>query len=110
VRAIFTFTDKLGATIKVHDNTSFANALEQQHSDFGRVRGIANAAKHLELKNKLRVADIATEHIKVAVQEPTFSFGEHIKRFRLVCLHGGNRLHEHGFGFIPAASLLRERR
>ena len=33
VRAIFTFTDKIEATIKVHDNTSFANALEQQYSD-----------------------------------------------------------------------------
>jgi hypothetical protein len=53
--------------------------------------------------NKLPVADTAAENIKVAVQESTFSFSEHIKRFRLVCLHGGNRLREHSFGFIPTA-------
>ena len=63
VQAIFTFTDKIGATIKVHDNTSFANALEQQYSDFGRVRGIANAAKHLELKsNNIRPVANAPSH------------------------------------------------
>jgi hypothetical protein len=28
---------------------NFATALEQQNDDFGRIRGIANAAKHLEL-------------------------------------------------------------
>lgn len=47
VRASFTFVDKNGTKL-VHDSASFANALEQQCEDFGRVRGVANAAKHLE--------------------------------------------------------------
>src|SRR4051794_15351058 len=42
VRATFTFTDNTGATVKVYDARSFANALEEQYADFGRVRGIAN--------------------------------------------------------------------
>lgn len=50
VRASFIFTDGKGSTIKVHDTASFANALEQQCADFGRIRGIANAGKHLICK------------------------------------------------------------
>jgi hypothetical protein len=50
VRASFTFTDKNGTVVKVHDKGSFANALEQQCGDFGRVRGIANAAKHFDVE------------------------------------------------------------
>ena len=45
VRASFTFVDKNGTKL-VHDSASFANALEQQCEDFGRVRGVANAARH----------------------------------------------------------------
>jgi hypothetical protein len=49
IRGSFTFTDTNGRPTKVHDNRSFANALEQHCEDFGRIRGIANAAKHLEI-------------------------------------------------------------
>jgi hypothetical protein len=37
--------------------TLFADALEKQYPDFGRVRGIANAAKHLELRDIRPVAN-----------------------------------------------------
>jgi hypothetical protein len=60
VRASFAFIDKNGATVKVHDKGSFANALEQQCADFGRVRGIANAAKHL--KAEIRPVPNAPSH------------------------------------------------
>jgi hypothetical protein len=47
----FTFVDGTGAKVNVHNAETFANALEQQCEDFGRIRGIANAAKHLQLRN-----------------------------------------------------------
>lgn len=62
VRTSFTFTDGTGATIKVHDEKSFANALEQQCADFGRVRGIATGAKHLQIKN-VRPVQNAPRHV-----------------------------------------------
>ncbi len=49
VRANFNFTES-GLTNVPKKSTDFANALERQYPDFGLVRGIANAAKHLELK------------------------------------------------------------
>jgi hypothetical protein len=48
VRATFTFKDKNNTTTKVGDGKGFANALEQFENDFGRVRSVANAAKHLK--------------------------------------------------------------
>lgn len=51
------FTETSGATTKVHDAKSFANALEQDCGDFGRIRGIANAAKHLSIKDIRPVAN-----------------------------------------------------
>ena len=51
VSAAFAFRNKVGATVQVNDAQSFANALEQKCDDFGRIRGIANAAKHLELRS-----------------------------------------------------------
>jgi hypothetical protein len=50
VKAIFTFRDRTGATLAVYDSACFANALEQMQPDFGRIRGVANAAKHLSLR------------------------------------------------------------
>jgi hypothetical protein len=52
VRKRFTFTDRTKTVIPVYDSGTFANALEQDYPDFGRVRGIANATKHLELIGK----------------------------------------------------------
>jgi hypothetical protein len=55
VRAAFTFKDRIGAITNLYDGPTFANAQEQQCDDFGRVRGIANAAKHLQLSNVRQV-------------------------------------------------------
>ena len=57
VCSAFSFKDRNGATQAVSDASTFANALEQQHSDFGLIRGIANAAKHLKLNNVRPVAN-----------------------------------------------------
>jgi len=50
VTSNFTFYDKQGASQAVSSAETFANSLEQSFPDFGRVRGIANAAKHLKLR------------------------------------------------------------
>jgi hypothetical protein len=72
----FSFTNGIGQTIAVFDSASFANALEQQCADFGRVRGIANAAKHLELRpgNIRPVANAPSHAANTAVQ--TTGWGE----------------------------------
>ena len=49
VKAAFNFTDKNGTVWPVSSEKEFANSLEQTCDDFGRIRGIANAAKHLKL-------------------------------------------------------------
>lgn len=69
VRANFTFTDRMGSSVAgVHDNMSFANALEQQCADFGRIRGIANAAKHLELRDIRPVPNAPSHASNTSVQ------------------------------------------
>ncbi len=51
VRANFSLTDRKSGVVKAPDKSEeFANALEEQYPDFGLIRGIANAAKHLKLK------------------------------------------------------------
>ena len=47
----FTFIDKNGQPKPVTDSKTFANALEQAEGDFALIRGIANAAKHLALRD-----------------------------------------------------------
>jgi hypothetical protein len=47
---------KVQAAFAVNDETEFANALEGRHPDFGRIRGIANAGKHLSLRSRRPVA------------------------------------------------------
>src|ERR1700716_4185800 len=44
VRTSSTFTNRNGTARPVINISEFANALEQQNADFGRIRGIANAA------------------------------------------------------------------
>jgi hypothetical protein len=50
IDAAFTFVDKNGTTRPVQDEKTFANALRDLHPDFDLIRGIANSAKHLQLK------------------------------------------------------------
>lgn len=47
----FTFRDRNGAAQPVSDQKSFANALRDMNPNFELIRGIANAAKHLQLHN-----------------------------------------------------------
>ena len=61
VRAAFQYRDKKGSVQSVSDPAAFANSLEQQNDDFGRIRGIANAAKHLKLKD-VRPVEGAPSH------------------------------------------------
>src|SRR5262249_16096655 len=56
VRSAFSFRDHKGNLQPVTDAATFANALEQQTPDFGRIRGVANAAKHYKLKSVRPVA------------------------------------------------------
>jgi len=70
VRATFTFKDGAGRTFAVHDAGTFANSLEQQNDDFGRIRSIANAAKHLELKDIRPVPNAASHASNTAVHVP----------------------------------------
>ena len=72
---MFTYTDWRRKTHHVSDASSFANALEQQSPDFGRIRSIANAAKHLSL-NDIRPVDSAARHATdTAVQVPGAGLG-----------------------------------
>jgi len=48
---MFTFNDKNLKQQAVNDSKSFANALEQVERNFALIRGIANAAKHLALRD-----------------------------------------------------------
>lgn len=51
VTSTFNFADK-GKVSPVSEEQHFYTALEQKNDDFGRIRGVANAAKHLELRPK----------------------------------------------------------
>jgi hypothetical protein len=51
VRKAFTFNDKSGQPQSVKDSKTFAHSLEEIESNFALIRGIANAAKHLALKD-----------------------------------------------------------
>jgi hypothetical protein len=77
IKAIFTYRGRDRKKHAVHDAGSFANALEQQCPDFGRIRGIANAAKHLELRPAdIRPVDNAAHHATdTAVQVPGAGLG-----------------------------------
>jgi hypothetical protein len=46
------FKDRTGAMVAVHDDKSFANAIATINPDFELVRGVANSAKHFELKRR----------------------------------------------------------
>jgi hypothetical protein len=46
------FTDRTGASVNVHDDKSFANAIATTDPNFELIRGIANSAKHFDLKQR----------------------------------------------------------
>ena len=89
VRASFTFTDKNGIRRPVSSPEEFANALEQQNADFGRIRGIANAGKHLKLKNIRPVQNAPSHAANTATQSMGFGQGPYGGVSR-VMLEGAN--------------------
>jgi len=68
VRSAFTFTDPNSTVRPVSNASQFATALEQQNADFGRIRGIANAAKHLELTDIRPVPNAPNHAANTAIQ------------------------------------------
>jgi hypothetical protein len=63
VRSTFKFANRQGNVQSVSKASEFADALEQQNPDFGRIRGIANAAKHLALRpTSIRPVQNAPSH------------------------------------------------
>jgi hypothetical protein len=75
VRSVFNFEDKNGTVRPVSSPAEFANALEQHNPDFGRIRGIAHAAKHLELSNIRPVANAPSHAANTAVQTTGYGQG-----------------------------------
>lgn len=55
IKSNFTFQDKNGASQNVNDEKTFANALRDINPNFELIRGIANSAKHLQIKNPTKV-------------------------------------------------------
>ena len=68
VRSAFTYTDSKSTVRPVSKASEFATALEQQNADFGRIRGIANAAKHLELTDIRPVPNAPSHAANTAIQ------------------------------------------
>lgn len=58
----FSFVDKNGKNHLVHDDKSFANAITDLNGNFGLIRGIANAEKHLEIRKPLNAHTHAPSH------------------------------------------------
>jgi hypothetical protein len=75
VRTNFTFKDKAGNTKPVSDSATFANSLEESCEDFGRIRGIAHAAKHLKLREVRPVPNAPSHAANTAVHEGGFTIG-----------------------------------
>jgi hypothetical protein len=73
VRANLTFKDRNGTAVPVSDPATFATSLEQQFPDFGLIRGIAHAAKHLKLNNVRPVPNAPSHAADTAVHPSTFS-------------------------------------
>jgi hypothetical protein len=68
VRSAFTFTDPNGKVRTVSKLEDFADALEQRNADFGRIRGIAHAAKHLKLRKVRPVPNAPSHAANTAIQ------------------------------------------
>lgn len=72
VRANFTFKDHNDAVLPVSSAATFATSLEQQLPEFGLIRGIANAAKHLKLDNVRPVPNAPRHASNTGVHPPAF--------------------------------------
>jgi hypothetical protein len=92
---------RIRVSFNVQDEKAFANALELIDADFGRIRGIANAAKHLKLKNVRPVPNapshsanafvqIATTYLPGPLRLLTFGYG---LPNRTIYLEGDQRGH-----------------
>jgi hypothetical protein len=75
VRAAFTFRDAAGLDQRVSSPATFANALEQRNQDFGRVRGICHAGKHLKLTDIRPVPSAPSHSANTRVQAIGFGAG-----------------------------------
>ncbi|KQZ01108.1 hypothetical protein ASD45_09730 [Pseudolabrys sp. Root1462] len=67
----FTFTDKNGQQQPVNSNSTFANYVREQISDFEILRGISNASKHLNVK-KAQNDDAPTSAANTYVTAATY--------------------------------------
>lgn len=75
VRANFTWVDKHGTPQPVSSPKEFADALEQLNNDFGRIRGIANAGKHLKLNSVRPVQNAPSHAANTAIQTTGYGQG-----------------------------------
>ena len=75
VRAAFTFRDKAGTNRPVSSPATFANALEQRNQDFGRLRGICHAGKHLVLTDIRPVLGAPSHSANTRSQSTGFGTG-----------------------------------
>jgi hypothetical protein len=75
IDASFTFKDTHGASQPVYDEKTFANALRDLHPNFELTRGIANSAKHLQLKNSGPHPSAPTNAANTRVQSPGWQKG-----------------------------------
>jgi hypothetical protein len=93
VRASFTFLDRKGNVTPVSDPGNFATALEQQCPDYGLIRGIAHAAKHLKLNNARPIPNAPSHASNTGVHPPAFDpkvFTSAFSTHRRVILAGAN--------------------
>lgn len=72
VIANFTFVDRKGSVVPVSMPSNFATALEQQCPEFGLIRGIAHAAKHLKLNDVRPIANAPNHASNTGVHPPAF--------------------------------------
>lgn len=76
VRAAFTFEDaKSHLREPVRCEITFADALEQTNADFGRLRGICHATKHLRLRKPRPVKNAPSDAANTRVQTTGFGIG-----------------------------------
>jgi len=71
----FTYKQISGPTITVSTHKEFANALETANNDFGRIRGIANAGKHLRLDDIRPVQNAPSNAANTRIQTTAFGQG-----------------------------------
>ena len=75
VAANFSFLDNKGKAKPVSNSSEFANSLEQTNHNFGLIRGVANAAKHLALNHVSPIANAPSHAANVQIQTTGFGMG-----------------------------------